>query len=84
MKGKKGARVAIGKKRADGQKCSHVSLLGRARGPFKQQNKRLQRLDKQPLCCRVGCNMKMETVVWRGDSKKPREDIKTKKSISQN
>jgi hypothetical protein len=48
----KGARTAIGKTRADGQKCSRVSLLlGRAGHIFKQQNKRLVKLDMAIFCC---------------------------------
>ena len=43
---RKGARAAIGKKRADGQKCSHDARQPPSRqGHFKQQNKRLAKLD---------------------------------------
>jgi hypothetical protein len=48
----KGPRAAIGKKRADGQKCSHVSLL-LGRGPIEAAEQLLVKVDMR-FCCRGG------------------------------
>lgn len=68
MKGKKGARATIGKKREDSESV-HTSASFWA-GPFKQQTKRLQRLDMQPSCCRVCWRKKMDTARRQDNSKR--------------
>lgn len=71
MKGKKGARATIGKKRVDGESV-HTSASFWA-WPFKQQTKRLQRLDMQAWCCKVGWRKKTATAMWQVKSKRIQE-----------